>query len=103
MNATLPPTAVLELAAALQKLFPQQEAEPTFAVKPDRYVTIALAAACTGYSVKAIEKKIETGVWVAGDQYVRAPDGRVLIDLEGYRAWVAGQKSPLTSGKRQSA
>lgn len=83
-------------------MFPQQETEPTFAVKPDRYVTIPLAAACTGYSVKAIEKKIETGTWVEGDQFVRAPDGRVLIDMEGYRAWAVGQKSPQRSATRRS-
>ncbi len=28
------------------------------------------------------------GVWVEGREYVRAPDNRVLVDLEGYERWV---------------
>ena len=41
----------------------------------------------TGYSEKAVARKIEDDVWVEGREYVRAPDGRLLIDTEGYEAW----------------
>ena len=44
----------------------------------------------TGYSPKAVARKIEGGVWVEGREYVRAPDGRRLIDIEGYEAWARG-------------
>lgn len=57
-----------------------------------RYVLIALFASATGYSVKAVEKKIETGVWVEGIHYKRAPDNRIVIDIKGYESWVEGQR-----------
>lgn len=52
------------------------------------YVKIPLAAKLTGYSQKAIRRKIESGVWVEGQQFRRAPDGRILVSLDGYRQWV---------------
>jgi len=53
-----------------------------------RFVTISLAHALTGYTVNAIETKINRGVWVEGREWRRAPDGRVLIDMRGYERWV---------------
>jgi hypothetical protein len=52
------------------------------------YVTIPVAAAMTGYSVKAIRRKIEAGVWLEGREFRRAPDGHVLISVKGYELWV---------------
>lgn len=60
---------------------------------PERYVTIAVASLVTGYSVKAVQRKIEDGVWLEGSEYLRAPDGRVLVDLEGYTRWARGERS----------
>jgi hypothetical protein len=51
-------------------------------------VRIAVASRLTGYSQKAIRRKIESGVWLEHQQYRRAPDGRVLISLKGYERWV---------------
>lgn len=45
-----------------------------------------------GYTEKAVEKKIETGVWREGKEYRKAPDGHIMIDLEGVRRWVENQK-----------
>lgn len=58
---------------------------------PERYVLIPLASVVTGYTVKAIERKIERGDWPEGRLWRRAPDGRILIDLEGYRKWAEGR------------
>ena len=55
---------------------------------PVRYVLLRKFQELSGYSVKAIQRKIETGVWIEGHQYRRAPDGRVMVDLEGYAKWV---------------
>ena len=44
----------------------------------------------TGYSEKAVARKIEDGVWVEGREYVRAPDGRLLIDMDGFEKWALG-------------
>lgn len=52
------------------------------------YVTIPIASAITGYSTKAIRRKIEAGVWVEGREFRRAPDGHILISLRGYESWV---------------
>ena len=58
------------------------------AVVPTRYVLLPVAALATGYTVKAMERKIERGDWVEGKVWRRAPDGRILIDLVGYHKWV---------------
>jgi hypothetical protein len=55
---------------------------------PARYVLLPLANLITGYSVKAMERKIERGDWVEGKVWRRAPDGRILVDLIGYQKWV---------------
>lgn len=52
------------------------------------YVTIMVASSITGYSTKAIRRKIEEGVWLEGREFRRAPDGHVLISLKGYQQWV---------------
>ena len=57
------------------------------------YVTIPKAADLIGLTEKAIRRKIESGVWIEGREYRRAPDGRVYISLEGVTSWVEGSKS----------
>ena len=57
-------------------------------VTPVRYVLLPLAALVTGYTVKAMERKIERGDWLEGKVWRHAPDGRILIDLLGYQKWV---------------
>jgi hypothetical protein len=61
---------------------------PPAAIVPSRYVLLPLAALSTGYSIKAMERKIEQGVWVQGKVWRRAPDGHIVIDLVGYQKWV---------------
>jgi len=60
-------------------------------IAPARYVRLSLAEALTGYTVKAMERKIERGDWVEGKVWKRAPDGRIVIDLSGYQQWVEGR------------
>lgn len=64
--------------------------EPPISGSPEsaQYVTIPLAAALTGYSPKAIRRKIESGVWLEGREFRKAPDGHVLISMKGYQQWV---------------
>jgi hypothetical protein len=66
-------------------------AEAPVVVLPARYVLLQLATALTGYSVKAMERKIERGDWLEGKLWKRAPDGRIMVDLTGYQKWVEGQ------------
>lgn len=46
----------------------------------------------TGYSPDAVHSKIKRGDWLEGHEFVRAPDGNVLVNLEGYYRWAAGQR-----------
>ena len=57
-----------------------------------RYVLLPKFEELTGYTVKAIESKIDKGIWREGKEFRRAPDGRILVDLEGYQRWVEDQK-----------
>ena len=57
-------------------------------VAPARYVLLSLAEVVTGYSIKAMERKIERGDWTEGKVWRRAPDGHIVIDLQGYQRWV---------------
>lgn len=53
-----------------------------------RYVTISKFSAESGYSEDAIRTKIRDGIWPEGQVWIKAPDGRNLIDVEGYLQWV---------------
>lgn len=57
------------------------------------YVRIKLFAVMSGYTVKAIEKKIEAGKWIEGREFRRAPDGSIFISVQGVTRWIEG-KSP---------
>lgn len=65
--------------------------EKPILVAPAKYVLLPLAEAITGYTVKAIERKIERGDWIEGKVWIRAPDGRILLNIHGYEKWVEGR------------
>lgn len=56
-----------------------------------RYVRIPKFVEETGYTARAVETKIHRGVWIEGREYRRAPDGSILIDMDGYSRWVEGE------------
>ena len=62
-----------------------------------RYKKPPLFEALTGYTVKAQERKREGGVWLEGYEYIRAPDGNILMDMEGYERWVEGRRQVASS------
>ena len=66
-----------------------------FALVPARYVRVPLFEALTGYSVKAVERKIASGAWMEGREFKRAPDGHILVDLKGYERWVENQRQEV--------
>jgi hypothetical protein len=61
-------------------------------------VPITVASSITGYSAKAIRRKIENGVWLEGREFRRAPDGHVLISLKGYWFRSEGEWRCSTTG-----
>lgn len=57
-----------------------------------RYVRPAKFEELTGFTKKAVERKVQSGAWREGKEYRRAPDGNILVDLDGYERWVEGQR-----------
>lgn len=55
-------------------------------IRPEKFEEL------TGITAKAVERKAQSGAWLHGHEYVRAPDGRILVDLEGYERWAVGQR-----------
>lgn len=58
-----------------------------------QYVLIPKFCELTGYTAKAVRRKIESGVWLEDVHFRKAPDGHIMIDLEGVNAWVEGRAS----------
>lgn len=81
-------TASLSAEAPARRTGMVPSSERSVAVLPARYVLLPLANALTGYTVKAMERKIERGDWQEGKVWRRAPDGHIMIDIAGYHRWV---------------
>ncbi|HGM5498882.1 TPA: excisionase [Stenotrophomonas maltophilia] len=64
-------------------------------------MTLKQFEALTGYTVDATNSKIKRGDWLEGAVFIKAPDGRNLIDLEGYEEWVVQGRA--ASGKFHKA
>jgi hypothetical protein len=56
-----------------------------------KYVTIKKFSEFSGYTDDAVRTKIRDNVFREGLEWHKAPDGRSLIDLEGYESWVERQ------------
>jgi len=63
-----------------------------------RYLTIRKFSSESGYTEAAIRAKIQDGTWMKDYVWQKAPDGRILIDVEGYEAWVEMGK-PSTANR----
>lgn len=55
-----------------------------------RYVQVWKFCELTGYTDEAVRGKIKRGSWLEGVVWRKAPDGHILIDLEGYNKWAEG-------------
>ena len=64
-----------------------------------RYVTIRKFCELTGYTEKAVRATIHKGDWLQNRVWRKAPDGHVLISLEGFELWV---ETGMASEKRQA-
>lgn len=85
MNTTDP--TIFKLAQLISELAGRNADTPA-TVTSARFVTISLAAAQTGLSQKAIRRKIESGVWLEHQEWIRGKDGRIYIDMKGFTEWV---------------
>jgi hypothetical protein len=53
-----------------------------------KYVTIKKFADMSGYSEDAIRAKTKNGTWAYRVHFTKAPDGRILINIEEVEKWV---------------
>jgi len=56
-----------------------------------RWMLLPVFCALTGYTEKAVRRKIGEGIWLQGRHFRKAPDGHITMDLQAYYAWVEGQ------------
>jgi hypothetical protein len=82
-SATLLPTRLVDRSGGTRR---------TPMISPAKYVKLPLFESVTGYTEKAVRRKIEEGHWLEGGEYVRAPDGHILVNMEGYYKWVENPK-----------
>lgn len=81
-----------------------------------RYVTVKKASELTGYTEGSIRNRMCDGTWLEHYVWLKAPDGRVLINMEGYEKWVESGSmlvfgpvsspapfSPLGKGKKKGS
>lgn len=66
-----------------------------------KYVTIKKFSELTGYTEKAVQTKIQRGVFIEGIHYRHSPDSRIQMDMGAYYLWVEGQK--LSEALKQAA
>ena len=57
-----------------------------------RYVLIKKFCEETGYSEDAVNSKIKRGDWEEDKVWIKGPDGRRLINIEGFHQWIENQE-----------
>jgi hypothetical protein len=55
---------------------------------PAEWMLIPVFCNRTGYTEKAVRRKIQDGVWLRGKHYKKAPDGHVTMNIQEYYRWV---------------
>jgi hypothetical protein len=53
-----------------------------------QWVLVPVFCQLTGYSDKAVRRKIQEGKWLEGRHFRKAPDGHITMNLQAYYAWV---------------
>ena len=53
-----------------------------------KWVLICRVIDLIGYTDDAIRSKISKGVWLSGVHWIKAPDGRLMFNLEAIQKWI---------------
>ena len=56
-----------------------------------KWVLIHKVVEHIGYTDEAIRAKIKRGVWLCGIHWLKAPDGRIVINIEAVQKWLEGK------------
>jgi len=57
----------------------------------EMYVTTKKLSEITGYTREAISNKTKKGIWQRNLHYYKAPDGRLMMNLEAIFQWIEGK------------
>lgn len=57
-----------------------------------KWVLIKKIVELIGYSENASRAKIKTGVWLKGIHWTKAPDGRILFNIEEIQRWIQSKE-----------
>jgi hypothetical protein len=99
----LPVELVAQLIKDRAKSSPTRLVPETTRVAYAEYVRIAKAAELTGYTERAINAKIDGGVWAYGDVWMFTPLGERVIIMKGYHRWVeSGRAAPPVKRRASS-
>lgn len=55
-----------------------------------QWVLIRKACELTGYSEDAVRAKIKRGVWLHEKHWRKAPDNRIVLNVQAINAWMGG-------------
>jgi len=72
-------------------LFTTQILTALVATMTIKWVLIKIITDTIGYSDDAIRAKIKKGVWLNGIHWRKAPDGRIVFNLEAIQKWIEGK------------
>lgn len=53
-----------------------------------KWVLINKVIELIGYTDDAIRAKIKNGVWLSGIHWTKAPDGRLMFNIEAIQKWI---------------
>lgn len=59
-----------------------------------QWVLVKRFAEITGYSENAVRHKVKSGVWLEGQIWRKAPDGRIFLNLVEFERWVESEPQP---------
>ena len=57
------------------------------------WVLIHKITEVTGYSDHAIRAKIKRGIWIIEKHWRKAPDNRIVIDINAIKSWMGGSNA----------
>lgn len=58
-----------------------------------KWVLIKKVVELVGYTEDAIRAKMHKGVWLCGIHWVKAPDGRILFNIEAIQLWIESKQA----------
>jgi len=56
-----------------------------------KWVLVCKVIELIGYTDDAVRAKIKKGVWLCGVHWRKAPDGRIVFNLEAIQQWIEGK------------